>query len=217
MNTMNQLSKRCFQYFSDLHLERKFKLPKINQVADNLILAGDIGYPKTEIYKEFFKQCSEKYNHVFVVDGNHEWDQENPDPKRFESFNNVHLLNNSHIELENSVIIGTTLWTESTRIWEHVKAVDYLINVLPQFEGKRVIVVSHHLPTWHLIAKHYRENCSEQTLYRYASHLDYLFYRKEAPKLWVCGHSHSVMNQQIGRTRCVINTRGETHSTKWCG
>jgi hypothetical protein len=208
--------RRCFQYFSDLHLERKWKLPKIPQVADRLCLAGDIGYPDSELYQEFFKECSERYEHVFVVDGNHEWDNGTPCPKRFSGLKNVHLLNNSHVEHNDYVIIGTTLWTETVRCWEHAKALDYLTVTFKQFEHKPVIMISHHLPTWHLIAKHYQTQHSEQTLYRYASHMDYFFHRTEAPRLWICGHSHSIMQRRIGKTHCAINTFGETHSTKWC-
>jgi hypothetical protein len=213
------MRKLCFQYFSDLHLERKWKIPKISQVSDNLLLAGDIGHPKDEIYQEFFKECSKKYERIFVVDGNHEWDCGKPDPERFQKLKleNVKLLENSHVELDDHVILGSTLWTETVKGWEFQKAVAYFTETLPKYEGKQIIVISHHLPTWHLIAKHYRENCSERKLGRYASHLDYFFHRAEAPVLWVCGHSHSIMNIKIGRTRCVINTRGETHSTKWCG
>lgn len=212
--------KRCFQYFSDLHLEKKLEIPKIAQVADKLLLAGDIGYPNTEIYNEFFKQCSTKYEQVFVVDGNHEWDKGTPDLKRFEKLklDNIVLLNNSHVELkkENVVVIGTTLWTETVRGWEYNKAVEYLTKTLPKYKDKRVIVLSHHLPTWHLIAPYYRKKYPERMLYRYATHLDYFFHREEAPWLWVCGHSHSIVEKQIGKTRCVINTKGESHASKKC-
>jgi len=216
----HSMRKRCFQYFSDLHLEKKVSIPKIPQVADNLLLAGDIGHPNTEIYQEFFKQCSQKYERVFVVDGNHEWDYKHiPDSKRFERFKleNVKLLENSHVEWEEYVILGATLWTETTRAWTHEKSVKFFMDTIQLHKGKKIIVITHHLPTWHLIAKHYRENCSERTLSRYASHLDYHFYNSGAPLLWVSGHSHSIMDRKIGKTRCVINTRGDSHATKWCG
>lgn len=212
------MRKQCFQYFSDLHLERRWKIPKISQTADHLLLAGDIGHVTDEIYQDFFKRCSQKYDRIFVVDGNHEWDFGKPDPRRFEKLKleNVFLLNNSHIEWDNWVVMGTTLWTETVRGWEFQKAVNYLTETLPKYQDRNVIVITHHLPTWHLIAKKYRERCSEQHLARYASHLDYFFHRVEAPWLWVCGHSHSVMNKQIGKTRCVINTSGELFPTMRC-
>jgi predicted phosphodiesterase len=205
--------KRCFQYFSDLHLERRKSLPKIQQVADTLLLAGDIGYPDTEIYQEFFSVYSAKYKHIFVVDGNHEWDKGTPDPNRFKSLKNVFLLDNSHIELENFIITGTTLWTEATRKQDHHRAVKYLNEIINSNPNQKIIVLTHHLPSWKLITQNYRKKYSEQTLYRYANHLDYLFYKPNPPWLWVCGHSHCLLDKKIGNTQCVINTFGDKYQT----
>jgi predicted phosphodiesterase len=210
--------KRCFQYFSDLHLERKRDLPKIPQHADNLLLAGDIGHPDMENYQEFFEEVNKRYDRVFVVDGNHEWDQGRPDPERFKHLPNVILLNNQHYEWNGVVVIGATLWTEATRAYEHVRSVDFLSKTLEAYEpfdDKPVIVLTHHLPSWHLIAPQYR-HFSPKVLERYASHLDYLFYRKSSPDVWVCGHSHSLMNRKMGLTQCVINTLGQKYFTKIC-
>ncbi|NBP57316.1 hypothetical protein EBU71_12430, partial [bacterium] len=175
-------------------------------------------HPDMENYQEFFKDVNKRYDRVFVVDGNHEWDMGRPDPDRFKHLDNVILLNNQHYEWDGVLVVGSTLWTEVTRAYEHVKAVEYLKQVLEayeSFEDKPVIVMTHHLPTWHLIAPEYRR-FSSKVLERYASHLDYLFYGKCSPDVWVCGHSHSLMDRKIGRTRCVINTQGSKYVTKIC-
>jgi predicted phosphodiesterase len=209
-------AKRCFQYFSDLHLEKRTSLPRIQQVADTLLLAGDIGHPNTEIYQEFFNVCSLKYENIFVVDGNHEWDKGKPDPKRFQHLSNVFLLDNSHVILDKWIITGTTLWTETTQKQKHNKAVNYLTQMIDTNPDKRIIVLTHHLPSWELITLSYRKKCSTQTLSRYANHLDYLFHKPNAPWLWVCGHSHCRLEKRLGHTQCVINTFGEKYPTLKC-
>jgi hypothetical protein len=209
-------TRKCFQYFSDLHLEKRNSLPRIQQIADTLLLAGDIGHPNTEIYKEFFNIYSLKYEKILIVDGNHEWDKGVPDPKRFQHLNNVFLLDNSHIILDKWIIAGTTLWTETTQNKKYQKAVNYLNQVIDSNPERKIIILTHHLPSWKLIIPFYQKKCSEKTLNRYANHLDYLFYKPNAPKLWVCGHSHCKLEKKIGHTDCVINTFGDqTPTTKF--
>ena len=36
------------QYISDIHLEFRYNLPKIKALADILVLAGDIGDPRSK-------------------------------------------------------------------------------------------------------------------------------------------------------------------------
>jgi hypothetical protein len=37
------------QYISDIHLEYQSELPEIKQIGDVLILAGDIGFPFSDL------------------------------------------------------------------------------------------------------------------------------------------------------------------------
>lgn len=212
------MTKRCFQYFSDLHLEKRSSIPRIQQVADTLLLAGDIGHPNTEIYKEFFSLYSLKYEKIFIVDGNHEWDKGIPNPKRFQHLNNVFLLDNSHILLDNKwIIVGTTLWTQTTQQQKNQKAINYLNHILDSNDPElKMIILTHHLPSWDLITPFYQKKYPEKTLSRFANHLDYLFHKPNAPWLWVCGHSHCKLEKKLGRTQCVINTFGEKYPTLKC-
>lgn len=61
------------QYISDIHLELLEEFPKIKVLAEHICLCGDIGYPWTQIYKDFIRYCSENYTNVFVIFGNHEY------------------------------------------------------------------------------------------------------------------------------------------------
>lgn len=129
-----------FQYISDIHLEMLTKIPVINKLKDveNICLLGDIGIPGTILYNKFIEQCSEKFENVFIIYGNHEYYNKIYKKKQvvIETIydrieysklfpHNVHFLNNSCVYLDkitnqvtsykshNSIkIIGSTLWSQ---------------------------------------------------------------------------------------------------------
>jgi predicted phosphohydrolase len=109
-----------FQYISDIHLEHGNTI-NLEPIAPYLILAGDIGNPFANIYKEFLQDVAEKYAHVFLIAGNHEYYSKRritmkDTEKQIKSCcpPNVHFLQNDcfHIPDTDIVIFGTTLWTE---------------------------------------------------------------------------------------------------------
>lgn len=116
---------------SDIHLEHDPSFRLINPGSDVLILSGDIlvidhlnrsvdsPYQKyKEQYAEFFMQCSNEWDHVFVVTGNHEYyhgyiDKYDALYKEWLSaFHNVTLLQNSYKDYEGFRFVGGTLWTD---------------------------------------------------------------------------------------------------------
>lgn len=126
------------QYCSDLHLEfydknnkgRIHMLEFIKPSAPFLALCGDIGNPSRPAYKSFLKQCSEAFERVFVIPGNHEYynfdqpkgvlytmDEKNQQMEEIcGSFSNVVWLQEKSVELVKGVrICGATLWTDVER------------------------------------------------------------------------------------------------------
>ena len=110
---------QTFQLYSDIHLEMKNDYPKIERKAEYLILAGDIGNVSNENFIQFISYCSSTWNKVFYVFGNHEFYSKitiNNILVRyrdfFDSFENVHLLNNSYFELNNVILYGFIGWTK---------------------------------------------------------------------------------------------------------
>lgn len=204
-----------FQYFSDLHLERYLSIPKIEQVADNLILAGDIGHPNTEIYNEFFYSCSKKYKKIYVVLGNHEINWMNKNKIKFKDFpeKNIQLLNNDYVITEEKILLaGSILWTSEVNKNENMKSINFFKNIITNEENlpTKKIFISHYLPSFQLIVKKYQNYTTKN---RYANNLEYLMNHSPngSPQIWICGHSHSVVKKQIHHTMCHINTFGQKY------
>lgn len=124
-----------FQLISDLHLEFCKTIPNIIPKASYLLLAGDIGYPESDIFSYFLKDVSKKFEILFFTPGNHEYYQnfkngENIKTKdeldiimkeKCKEYHNIVYLNKKSYELDNINIIGATLWSK-------VKQSDNLIN-----------------------------------------------------------------------------------------
>lgn len=104
---------------SDIHLEniKAFDLPP--DCSDQcLILAGDIGYPKSPEYMHFIQKCSYAFKYVIIITGNHEYYHEYVheidnyiEKEIVPKFKNVYFLQNSSITLENVTFWGSTLWS----------------------------------------------------------------------------------------------------------
>lgn len=108
-----------YQLFSDIHLEMNKSFPRIRPTCEVIILAGDIGKITQNNFKDFMSYCSENWQHVIYVFGNHEFycKRTIESTKRlfrrfFEDFENIHLLDSSFIKLENTIIYGFTAWTQ---------------------------------------------------------------------------------------------------------
>jgi predicted phosphodiesterase len=125
------------QYVSDLHLE----MYKISPIFTTLVkpcckylaLAGDIGHPQDDLWKNFFNYVSKEWEHIFYVPGNHEyynknsihkWKYNKPTTfternleikKSLKEYKNITLLDTEnpvfHLSKENITIIGSTLWS----------------------------------------------------------------------------------------------------------
>jgi hypothetical protein len=122
------------QYVSDIHLEFHDKhntgslQPDIfvKPVAPYLALVGDIGIPDLAAYAVFLKWCSQRWNHVFLVAGNHEYYNVRcpvKTPMEFkrekirsicDGLPNVHFLDcSSYYVAEHNVrVLGCTLWSD---------------------------------------------------------------------------------------------------------
>ena len=110
--------------YSDLHLETNREVCFHPGEGSVLVLAGDILTAKHlrtdgelgETYKTFIKQCSENYDKVLYVAGNHEHYQYNifstHKDIREHLPDNFILMENDTVTIGDWVFIGATLWTD---------------------------------------------------------------------------------------------------------
>jgi predicted phosphohydrolase len=144
-------------------------------------------------------------------------------------FNNIIYLNKSTYDFDNYKIIGATLWS-------NIKKTDYLINDYNQIYKNKTdnitindiinlhnehlnfikseiknsqkinIVMTHHLPSKKLILAEYIKKYPNYNSH-FASDLDYLL-DPEYIHTWVCGHSHSHIEENINDVPCYLNALG---------
>lgn len=110
-----------FRLISDTHLEltRKnvVRLPPLpSDSATVLILAGDIGTWKQ--VTSWMIAVKNQFAHIVLVAGNHEYYGQEVGftqrqiRRRLAAYDNLHFLENDHLELENCLLVGATLWTD---------------------------------------------------------------------------------------------------------
>ena len=113
------------QLASDIHLEF-WSLPLLNNAgADVLILAGDIMMAKHKNnlersihYHKFFEHVAKQFDYIIYVPGNHEhysnlYNNTEEDLKEFLTmYPHIYVLNDNSVEIDGTLYIGSTLWTD---------------------------------------------------------------------------------------------------------
>lgn len=205
--------------------------------ADILVLAGDIGKPFTDKYSNFIDYCAKLFSHVIVVAGNHEYyqsklkksmmDIDNKIKEICSNYNNVYFLQRDSIIINNVQFIGCTLWsycdkhanktndfvnikhmTYATYVQLHMSDRKYLEQTLNNKVCEKVVVITHHTPSYTLINPKYKGDCANSF---YASHMDDIVGKAT---MWLCGHTHSSINTTINDCQCVINAYGYPGETR---
>lgn len=83
---------------------------------------------------------------------------------------------------------------------------NYIDVITDAYSDKKVIVMSHHAPSFKSINMSRSDNIYDNGAY--ASELDEFIMSKENIKLWVHGHTHHVSDYYIGSCRVICNPRG---------
>ena len=259
--TIHDIKKLKIHYLSDIHLEL-YDLTKIPRILKQIIpqspicvLAGDIGYPFQSTYEAFLRGIHSKFEHIFLIHGNHEYYQLKDNFGKsneeiiqktreiIETHNlyKIHFLHNSHYDLPNSILdpngsedsressnfrfIGSILWSKiedkrylsndyeliyQSGISElnetHQLCKEYIQNALIQAQNdhKKVIMITHHLPSFKLNHQKYAKYINYHQCY--SSHCDDLI--NNPIKLWIFGHTHMDINMNINNVLCVANPIG---------
>lgn len=118
------------QLCSDLHLEFEPTWRPTNTGSSVLVLSGDIMvanyferseaspyFARAENFRHFIRHCSENWDDVIYVMGNHEHYHGRYDRtteilrKELSQYKNIHLLDSASKEIDGVKFVGTTLWT----------------------------------------------------------------------------------------------------------
>lgn len=226
------------QYISDIHLEFYSKLPKIDPIGDVLILAGDIGYPFSVIYKEFLIDMNNKFKKVFLITGNHEFyncgknkcktmeeiDDHIRDIIVQSNLNNISYLDNSYEDYQGIRFYGTTLWTKIidpnflTNDFTYIKDLSIALrNELFENSCDSIdnLINDSKLPIV-MITHHvpsYKLIDPIFTSEKYKPYNQCYFtdcekYFKDPIKIWIYGHTHKESNTEINRIKFLCNPKG---------
>ena len=224
-----------FRYYSlKSHLNKKNRngIPENEEI--NLILAGDVGYPDQQTFRDFIKSVSELYDNVFMVIGNHEYYKKDIETAKYQvheicnTYHNVHLLDNKMILHHNIYIMGSTLWSY---IAENDPARQNPINDYKFISGFTIDQSNAFFEESKAFLEQSIQKCVEEEkkcivithhmpsftlinpIYKgnpinsyFASDCDYLI--KPPVQLWAYGHTHHRANHNINGVELICNPKG---------
>jgi predicted phosphodiesterase len=215
------MTQKTLQIISDIHTEFGIQPEKFRSLltkADITVLAGDIVNNANKL-TDYLLITKEFSNYIIYVIGNHEYYKESSDTdyqKICESIPGVFFLQRSRINVDGLWFTGCTLWTEindKAKVMMNDPFLAQEIRDMHEIDVKWLnenakegdIIVTHHLPSFHLIHPKYSLFKSLNT--GFASNLDWLIL-KIKPLIWIAGHTHTPFDTEVCGTRFIINPVG---------
>ena len=221
------------QIMSDLHLEmhrdngKEFCEKDIKGDPDTiLVIAGDL--TDGAYAREALDMLADKFKHVIYVPGNHEYYGHTPsfvDNALLLSekcFPNVTVPMNEILILDKQRFLCGTMWfkesAENNPYKQHLNDFNMIVGFEPwvyqqntAFEAflrrhlrKDDIVITHHLPSERCTPKDYAHSSLNRF---FVNDCEKLILERD-PKLWIHGHTHSMVDLTIGSTWVVANPVG---------
>ena len=222
---------------SDLHCRsRSFPKsfdPEQLEPADCLVVAGDLGTASTykAVAEKLVGATFGKFSNYFFVRGNHDFYDVDGDLTRDGKYSGPFDDHNSSIVVGDVAILGSTLWTpvsgktasdggvndyfyipgfgadSSTCLFE--RNMDWLSKEAAEHReaGRKVVVVTHHLPREELIDEEYLDSPVNDA-FCVMGDAGYRLTDAVKADLWIHGHSHRFMDKTVGDTRYVRNPYG---------
>ena len=229
-----------FQYLSDLHFEQPanrayLKSNPLRPIADTLLIAGDL-MPLNCIdrFSDFLDFLSSNWKSVIWVPGNHEFYgsdlSEFLEPRVEQIRQNIHLCHRSPITIEDTTILGCTLWSHidqnnrylierSLHDFDKINwngrgltVDDYNSMHQKDLEFLRVsnidsstVIISHHVPTLENYPRKYKGSSLNQA---FVSDNSNVVEASKAP-FWIYGHHHTNTKPfKLGQTLVMTNQLG---------
>lgn len=191
--------------------------------ADVAVVAGDLAVG--EGVRAALELLSQKYPQVVYVAGNHEYYNSSlqavEQTRRSLALQNVHWLENEVAEIDGVRFVGCTLWfgwhreefedrisdfraIAELRKWVHSKNLESL-KFLSTHATSDSIVVTHNAPSSRSLEPR-RPDAPLNCFYVCAEAEEVLL--KQAPRLWIHGHTHRSCDYRLGKTRVISNPFG---------
>ena len=101
---------------------------------------------------------------------------------------------------------GDRKFTVEDSIQEFKKSFKFLRDNLWKFKKDKVVVVTHHSPSYRSVPEEFKYDYALNSAY--ASNLDQFILDRPQIKCWVYGHSHTPKDFTIGETMLINNARG---------
>jgi Icc-related predicted phosphoesterase len=98
--------------------------------------------------------------------------------------------------------------TPEVTVAAHVKTVNWFKETVPKYADRKVVVITHHAPSFNSISERYRGPGDYHMNGGYASDLSELLLDHPQIKFHVHGHVHSNFSYDIGNTRVLCCPRG---------
>jgi len=218
---------------SDTHIEfGTSKMPKVS--GDVCVLAGDIGLIKNpEAYYKFLENIKRQFDHVILVNGNHEFYGMNylkgmNDIKEITDSADVHLMdvhyNTDNLKIDGITFWGSTLWTDFKKYNQTIKQhvgnglndfhvitgfnTDMVYNIhqdtVDKINWNADVIVTHHMP---IIRPHTQFGISDITYGFCCTDLEEKIANSKV-KYWMYGHTHDNVSTKINNTHIITNQTG---------
>lgn len=220
-------------------IEKCEKICKLSPTKYTVLAGDITDYPnKNTLLPKLFSKIRTPGNEIIYILGNHEYYNKGSkssseiinEYKELCIKENVKFLENETYETDDYIFYGTTLWSDFAehaynRMNDHnflslpqikelyINSVNSLTDFVSQEKfsqiPKKVVVITHHLPSFNLIDQKYRKYTLLNTAF--ASSLDHLI--KPPVNIWIYGHTHSPRITDIGSVKLVCNPHGYPNET----
>ncbi len=203
------------QYVSDLHLESKFSRNIIPQ-KPFLLLLGDIGYPHQTEYKVFLHSMSNYFDKVYVISGNHEYDNTKNFQQLEEQIENICKGRNNLFYLqkktellcsENKIFLaGCTLWSKfpKSKYEYHLDHKNWLFENVKNNQENNYIIATHHCPLFECLSRKFHSFVPNY----FATDQSEILLNKNV-HIWLHGHSHINNNFEFQGKPILSNQYGK--------
>lgn len=190
------------------HVSNEF--PRVIYVAGNHEFYGHkwfdtlkvVGQAASSFGIHFLEDRSVRINDVTFVGATLWTDMRNGNPHVMHtvrySMNDYHAITNE--------VNGYSKLDPKSTVLRHENSKEAIKLALETATTDKVVVVTHHAPTFESVHPKYRHETMLN--YAYASDLSEFILDNPRIKLWAHGHMHNVADYHVGSTRIVCNPRG---------